>query len=91
MPSAWDDSHWVQGYTAEIHNVFAGGGTCWIDFSHELGRVGWRRVRADSEEERANILAIATAAKQSGWRLQYRATNAGGPNNLAEITALQTL
>jgi hypothetical protein len=91
MASAWDDSHWVQGYTAEVHNVFAGGGTAWIDFSHELGRVGWRRIRADSDIDRTDILAIAVAAKQFGWRLQYRATNSGGPNNLAEITALQSL
>ncbi|WP_085371425.1 hypothetical protein [Leifsonia sp. NCR5] len=89
--SAWDDSHWVQGYTAVINNVFTGGGSSWVDFSHELGRVGWRRIWADTDAERSNILAVATAAMGTGKRLQYRATNAGGPNNLAQITALQTV
>jgi hypothetical protein len=52
--------------------------------------VGWRRILTDSDEGRDNVLAIAIAAMQSGRRCQYRATNGGGPNGTAQITALQT-
>jgi len=89
--SAWGESNWVGDFTAEIHNVFAASDAAWIDFSNERGRVGWRRILADTDEGKTNILAIATAAMQSGRRCQYRATNGSGPNGTAEITALQTV
>lgn len=87
--SAWDDSHWVD-YDATIINVFAGGGTAWIEYRYTIWYVGWRRIRTDSMSDTSNVLTIATAARQSGSTVRVRATNGSGPNGLAEITAIQT-
>jgi hypothetical protein len=89
--SAWDDSHWT-GYNAQILNVFAGGETAWIDFRYvDLGHVGWRRLLGDTVEDVSRVLAIATAAKQSGFLVAIRATNGSGPGGTAEITAIQSV
>jgi hypothetical protein len=88
--SAWDDSQWVD-YDATIINVFAGGGTAWIEYRYTIWYVGWRRLRGDTVEDISRVLQIATAAKHSGWTVRVRATNSSGPGGLAEITAIQTL
>jgi hypothetical protein len=91
MMSAWSDSHWID-YDAEIINVFAGGEHAWIEYRYVgLWYVGWRRIRVDSTADHVSIVNIATAARQSKWHLRVRVTNGGGPDGLAEITALQTV
>ena len=82
--SAWSDSHWVD-YDAQIFNVFAGGGNGWIEFRYTIWYVGWRQIQGDSVEDVSRVLQVATAAKQSGFKVRLRVTNAGG------ITAIQTL
>ena len=83
--STWEDSHWIDYYDAEIVNVFAGGGSAWIDFRYiGLGHVGWRRFRVDSDGDLTRLTTIATEAKASRWAVMLRVTNAG------EITAIQT-
>lgn len=88
--AAWDESHWVD-YDAEIINVFAGGFTAWIEYRYTIWYVGWRRIRADTDYDRINVLSIAAAARNSQSKVRVRVTNGGGPNGLAEITAIQTL
>jgi hypothetical protein len=88
--SAWDDSNWVD-YDAQVLNVFAGGGTAWIEYRYSIWYVGWRRLLGDSVEDVSRVLQIATTAKQSQSTVRVRATNASGPGGLAEITAIQTL
>ncbi|WP_369258891.1 hypothetical protein [Streptomyces sp. R35] len=87
--SAWDESSWVD-YDAEVLNVFAGGGTAWIEYRYTIWYVGWRRIRTDSSEATTGVLGIATSAKQSGTTVRVRVTDGGGPDGLAEITAIQT-
>ena len=83
--SYWDDSHWIDYYDAQIHNVFAGGGNAWIEFSYVgLWYVGWRQIVADSADDISRVLLIATGAKQAGYKVMLRVTNAG------QITAMQT-
>jgi hypothetical protein len=81
--SAWSESHWVD-YDATIFNVFAGGGSAWIEFRYTIWYVGWRPIRGDTVEDVSRVLQIATAAKQAGFKVQLRVTNAG------QITAIQT-
>lgn len=89
--SAWDDSHWT-GYNAQILNVFAGGGSTWIEFKYvDLGYVGWRRLLGDTAEDVSHVLDIATDAKAAAYFVALRATNGSGPNGTAEITAIQSV
>lgn len=87
--SAWSESHWID-YDAEVINVFAGGGTAWIEYRYSIGYVGWRRIRAESDVDVARILEVAVHARATRSAVRVRVTNAGGPNNTAEITAIQT-
>jgi hypothetical protein len=87
--SAWDDSHWID-YDAYILHVFSGGAHAWLEYRYTIWYVGWRRLRVDSPEDSVNIVTIATAAKHSGLPVRVRVTNGGGPDGLAEITAIQT-
>jgi hypothetical protein len=88
----WDDSHWIDGYAARVQNVFAGGGTAWIDFSwepllphHGAGHVGWRQLVSEDAICVAEMLQVASLAMQLDRRLHLRVTNDG------KITAVQTL
>jgi hypothetical protein len=88
--SAWDDSQWID-YDAQVINVFAGGQTAWIEYRYSLWYVGWRRILGDSLEDVSRVLQIATDAKEGNWTVRVRVTNASGPGDTAEITAIQTL
>ena len=81
--SYWDNSHWAD-YSANILNVFAGGGAAWLDFRYTIGHVGWRQVVGDSPNDISQVLTVALYAKETGANVSVRVTNAG------EITAIQT-
>jgi hypothetical protein len=87
--SAWDESHWVD-YDAEILNIFNGGESAWIDYRYSIGRVGWRRIRGDSQQDVSRTLEVAAASWQRGASVRVRVTNGSGPGGTAEITAIQT-
>ncbi len=88
--SVWDTSHWVD-YDATILNVFTGPGAAWVEYKYTIGYVGWRRLLGDTPNDVDRLLNIGTSAKERGWTVRVRATNASGPGGTAEITAIQTL
>jgi hypothetical protein len=88
--SAWDDSQWID-YDAQILNVFAGGESSWLEYRYTIGYVGWRRLLGDTPDDVSHVFQAAVAAKQAGWSVRVRVTNASGPGGTAEITAIQTV
>jgi hypothetical protein len=84
MPSQWID------YDAQILNIFAGGGTCWVELKYTIGYVGWRRFLGDTPDDVSHVFQVATAAKHGNWNVRIRVTNASGPGGTGEITAIQT-
>jgi hypothetical protein len=88
----WDESHWVDGYVARVHNVFAGGNNAWINFSwqstlphHGSGHVGWRQLVSEVQNCVAEMLQVSSLAMHMDRRLLLRVTNDG------RITGTQTV